>query len=57
MTLAYKYKNTTPEIDEKICQEVAIFNMLLKDQTITILAPKVCEFHDMTKFDEWEPEY
>lgn len=55
MTLGYLYNNPTVEQDKKIRREIKIFNELLKEQTITILAPKVCQFSDMTDFAPWRP--
>lgn len=55
MTLGYKYKKATKKEEEIIRKEVDMFNMMLKGQTITILAPKVCQFSDMTDFAPWKP--
>ena len=48
MTLAYKYKNI--EDVAAVEHEVAILNMLLEGQTISLSKPRICSFEDMTYF-------
>ena len=50
MTLAYKYKNTTEDEDDKIKIELFILNMLLSKQTIVLDLPLLTYFENMKEF-------
>jgi len=52
MTLAYKYKNTCQNDDNKITKELYVLNMLLSRQTITIDLPILTSFNNMTEFNK-----
>lgn len=54
ITLAYKYKDINLIDKNKIMEEISFFNVLLKDQTVTIKAPFVCYFSSMKSFEPFE---
>ena len=50
ITLGYKYKDFDKTTKNTIDEEVAVLNMLLQGQTITLSLPIVAKFCDMTEF-------
>jgi hypothetical protein len=50
ITLAYKYKDTNKDIENKIINQVNILNMILEGKKIIMNRPNVYMFDNMTEF-------